>query len=64
MLLISSLSLIALALALAYAKGTSTVTRPRGRFAPSIPWNVVPPVPAAAPRVRRRAVALARSLEL
>jgi hypothetical protein len=55
------LGLFGLALALAYAKSEGNA-RPRGRFAPSVAWDLTPPLPA--PRVRQRALSYARSLGL
>jgi hypothetical protein len=61
MVAIAFSALLGLALALAYARGTSTA-RPRGRFAPALAWQVLPALPA--PRIRRHALAMARSVGL
>jgi hypothetical protein len=58
---IAFLVLFSLAIVLARAKATSAA-RPRGRFARSVVWDFTPPLPE--PRVRRRALGLARSLGL
>ena len=62
MLWIAFLVLLTLAIVLAQAKSTS-VGRPRGRYARSIPWSMTPPLPSL-PQVRERALSVARSVGL
>ena len=61
MVLLAFLSLLSVVLVLAYAKGSSNA-RPRGRFARSMVWDVVPSAPARAPRLRERVLGAARSI--
>lgn len=61
MLFPTFLGLFVLALALAWAKGVSDAP-PRGRFARQVEWSLLPE--RTAPRVRQRALALARSVGL
>jgi hypothetical protein len=61
MTLLLFLSAFSLVLLLAYAKGASNA-RPRGRFARSLVWDVLPSTPARRIRVRERLVSAARSI--